>query len=274
MLRIDKGLYGSLNLRIIDLILGQPREVVENIENLKNNIIVLLPSRQGGSKDLVAVHLYHSISYPVIATTLYSTEQLDNNPFLFALHESRHDLSDTLLIQAFRLNVINVFLIILPCFLLPRSLSDCRIPTITIINPKSFNRSMRQFRSSLSLSLASNIPRAIRFTTITGLWISTISIDVVIENQLFPGFDVSLGKNAHAQFLTHHPFVHVAIRIARMIAKSTEISFLRRIHELTFREGHEIEMLNAFFIILNRATSKCRLIDDFSDILEYEVIRL
>jgi hypothetical protein len=104
------------------------------------------------------------------------------------------------------------------------------------------------------------------------LGVSPVAVHIIVENQLLAGFDVSLGKNAHAQLLTNDPFVHVAVRIARVVAKSAEIALLRSVNELVFRKGHKIKMLDAFFVIFNRAFSERRLIDDFADVLENEIV--
>jgi len=84
---------------------------------------------------------------------------------------------------------------------------------------------------------------------------------------------VSLGKNAHAQLITDDPFVHVAIWIAGMIAESTEIAFLRSINEFRFREGHEIKMFDAFFVIGDGSFPECLLIDYFADVLKNKIVR-
>jgi hypothetical protein len=104
------------------------------------------------------------------------------------------------------------------------------------------------------------------------LRVSAVAVHIVVENQLLASVNVSLGKNAHAQLLTYHPFVHVAIGIARMVAKSTKIALFRSINKFAFRKGHKIKMFDAFFGICVRALPERRLVDDFADVLENEVI--
>jgi hypothetical protein len=58
-----------------------------------------------------------------------------------------------------------------------------------------------------------------------------------------------------------------------VIAEPAQVSFLCSIDEFAFRKGHEIEMLDSFFIVLNHAPSELGLIDDLSDIFEYEITR-
>ena len=59
-----------------------------------------------------------------------------------------------------------------------------------------------------------------------------------------------------------------------MIAKSTQITLLSSIDKLAFRKGHEIEMFDALIIIRHHATTEAELIDDLSDILVDEIIRI
>jgi hypothetical protein len=124
------------------------------------------------------------------------------------------------------------------------------------------------------LSLATNEASAIWFAAVARLWISTISVNIVIEDKFLAGFNASLGKYPHTKFFAHNPFINVAIWVAGMIAEPTEITLLSRIYEFTFRERHEIEMLDALFIVLDGSASEGRLVDDFSDVLENEIIWL
>ena len=124
------------------------------------------------------------------------------------------------------------------------------------------------------MCLASNKSRTIRLSAIARLRISAISVNVVVENQLFAGFDVALGKYAHAQFLPDDPFIDVAVRIAGVVAESPKVALFGSIDKLALAQGHEIEMLDALVIILNCSASECWLIDYFSDVLEDKIIWL
>lgn len=64
----------------------------------------------------------------------------------------------------------------------------------------------------------------------------------------------------------HHPFVYVAIWIARVIAESPKVSLLGCVDELPFVQGHEVEVFNAFLVILYHALSKLTLPNDFADV--------
>lgn len=55
-----------------------------------------------------------------------------------------------------------------------------------------------------------------------------------------------------------------------MIAESAQVTFLSCIDEFAFAEGHKIEVLDPFVIILNHAASKLWLVDDFTNILPNE----
>lgn len=57
-----------------------------------------------------------------------------------------------------------------------------------------------------------------------------------------------------------------------MIAEATQIPFLGSINELVLRERHEIEVLDALIVVLDRASTKVCFIDDFSDVFEDEVM--
>jgi hypothetical protein len=57
-----------------------------------------------------------------------------------------------------------------------------------------------------------------------------------------------------------------------MIAESSQVTFFRSINKLMLGKGHEIEVPNSFFVILDGTPPEGWLIDDFADILENEII--
>jgi len=59
-----------------------------------------------------------------------------------------------------------------------------------------------------------------------------------------------------------------------MVAKTAEVTLFCRVDELTLGEGHEIEVLDAFLIILVHAPPESRLRDDFANVFEDEIIWL
>ena len=59
-----------------------------------------------------------------------------------------------------------------------------------------------------------------------------------------------------------------------MVAEPAEVALFRCIDKLTLGEGHEIEVFDAFLIILVHAPPESRLRDDFTNVFEDEIIRL
>jgi hypothetical protein len=239
---------------------------------LQDDVVVILPGREGASQNLVAVHLYNTIANSVVVAALDSVEKFYCNPFLLALHERSHHLSNPFFVERPRLEVVDILLIILTCLLFARLFSNWRVPTIAIINTQSLNSPMRQLGCPSTLRLPTNVSRTIWLATVASLWISTITINIVVENQLLARFDVPLGKNAHAQLFSHHPFVHIAVWVAGVITEPAEVPFPCRINKLGFIEGHEIEMLDALLVILNGSPTERWLVDNFANILENEVV--
>jgi hypothetical protein len=217
--------------------------------------------------------LHDAVAYAIILGALYASQKLDRDPFFFALHKGRHDLVDTLFIQTPWLNVIDILFVVFPCLFLPRAPRHSSVPGFGIFNAKRFNDGVGELRTSLCLGLAADVARAIRFGTIARLWISAVTVDVVVENQLFSGLNSSLGENAHSQSISDYPFVHIAIGIAGVVAKATEITSLRSIDKLALRQRHEVEMLDALFVVLLHSSSKDVFADHFTNIFENEIVR-
>lgn len=268
---------GELNNRrldfgVLDLVERESWELVENVEDLENDVVVVFPHVQGGTQDLVAVHLDHPIANAVIVALLNAAQELDRNPLLLALHERSHDLADPALVQASGLDIVDVLFVVLARLLLSGLLRDGQVPSVAVLDTERFDGGMRQLGGALRLRLASDEAGAIRLAAVAGLRIGTVSVHVVVEDQLLASFDAPLGKDTHAQLLADNPFVHVAVGIAGVIAEAAEIALLGRIDELVLREGHEVEMLDAFLVILYRALPKGRLVDDLADVLEDKVV--
>jgi hypothetical protein len=219
------------------------------------------------------VHLHHSVTDPIVVAALDTTEKLDCHPLFSALHERGHDLPDAIFVKASGLNITDILLVVFASLLLARLLRDGSIPSIPIINTQSFNCRIRQRRCvrTISLYLTSDPPGTVMFTAVTGCRVATISVRIIVEHQLLPSFDVSRSKNAHAQLLTHNPFVDVAIGIARVIAKPTKITLLRSINNFARGEVHKIKMLETFIGILNCSPTPCWLINDLTQILVNEI---
>jgi hypothetical protein len=85
---------------------------------------------------------------------------------------------------------------------------------------------------------------------------------------------LTLGEDSHAESLAYNPFIDITIWITRMVAESAKVSSFSRIDELTLGKGHEVEVLDAFLVILVHAPPESGLRDDFANVFENEIIRL
>jgi hypothetical protein len=217
--------------------------------------------------------LHDAVAYAIILSALYASQKLDRDPFFFALHKGRHDLVDALFIQTPWFDVIDILFVVFPCLFLARASRHSSIPGFGIFNAKRFDDGVGELRTSLCLGLAANVARAVGFGTVARLWISAVTVDVVVENQLFSGLNSTLGENAHSQPISDHPFVHITVGIARVVAKATEIASLRGIDKLAFRQRHEVEMLDALLVILLHSSSKDVFAYHLTDVFENEIIR-
>ena len=247
--------------------------MIKNVKNLEDDVGIFLPGSELRIEDLVAMQFDDSIAHLLVICFLDALQKLDGDPFLLALHEGSHDFGDTIAVERLGFDTIDIVLIVFGGLLLSRFLGDCCVPAITIVNAKSLNGGGGQLRGTFSLGFATDESSAISFTTIARLRIGTITIDIVIEDEFFAGLNVSLSKYAHAELVTHHPLVDLTIGIARVVAETSKIAFSGRINEFTFAEGHEIEMDNALFVILDHAATELGLIDDFADVFKDEVSR-
>lgn len=52
-----------------------------------------------------------------------------------------------------------------------------------------------------------------------------------------------------------------------MVAEATQVTLSGGIDEFTFAEGHEIEMLDSLFVILNHPPAELILVDDLANVL-------
>jgi hypothetical protein len=189
------------------------------------------------------------------------------------LHESSHDFGDAFGLELFGFNTLDVILVIFTSLLFLRSLRDCRVPSVSVFNAKSFDCCCGQLSGALCLCLATDEAGAVRLAAVARLWIRAISVDVVVKDKFFASFDFLLRKDPHAEFIAHHPLVDIAVRIARMVTKSAKVTFLCCIDKFAFTEGHKVKVLDALVIVGQHASSELRFVDDFTDILKYEVAR-
>ena len=104
--------------------------------------------------------------------------------------------------------------------------------------------------------------------------VGTVSIDIVVEDELFSSLDISLGKDAHAQLIANHPFVDVAIGITGVVAEPTKVAAFGGIDELASTERHEVEVLNAFIIVGDHSFAEGVFGNDLAYVLEDEFVGL
>ena len=219
------------------------------------------------------MHPHHAIPHTLIVTALNPTQELNGNPLLLALHKCWHDLGNSVLAHRLGLYAVHILLISLAHLLLARLLGNCSVPAICIVNSQRFDRGIRQFGRSVRLGSSADETNTIRFTAITRLRIRPVAVDVVVEDQLFTRFDVTLGKNAHSELLAHDPLVDVTVGIARVVTETAQIPPLGRIDKFTLVQRHKIKVLDTIFIVEPHAATELRLGNDFSDVLEYELVR-
>jgi hypothetical protein len=59
-----------------------------------------------------------------------------------------------------------------------------------------------------------------------------ITVDIVVESQLFIFLDVSTSKDSHTNVLPDGPFGNIAIRVTTVIGKSADASSFRSVYKL------------------------------------------
>lgn len=268
-----EGLESGLDLRIDNFVSGEAWKPIQDIQNLQDHVVILLPHGQLRVEDLVTVHPHYPISNTLILATLNPTKELDSNPFLLALHKGSHDFRYTIFVQGLGLDTVDIFLISLAQLLLARLLGHRSVPALCIVDAQSLDCGIGQLGRSLGLGPSSDEAHAVRFSAVAGLGIGAVSINIVIECELFTGFDGPFGEDSHPELLAHNPLVDIAVGIARVVAETAEVPPLGRIDELVFAERHEIEMFDTLFIVLSHAASKWTLGNDFAQVLEDELLR-
>ena len=67
-----------------------------------------------------------------------------------------------------------------------------------------------------------------------------ISVNVIIECQLFRSLNISLRKNSHPHVVSYGPLGHIAIWITAVICKTSDSSTFRRIDKLI--KDNQLEM--------------------------------
>lgn len=275
MSRSGQGLDGCLDVGVGDLVLGDARQVVEDIENLQDDIGVVFVRVECRFENLVAVHPHHSMAKLLVFCGLKAGKQLDSNPLLLALHQSGHDLVDAIFIKGFRLEAVDIVFVVFGDLLPARLLGNGGVPAVaTVLDTEGLNRGKRQFGRTLCLRLAADEADAVLLTAVTWLGVGAVAVDIVVEHELLTGADGAAGKNAHAQLLAHHPLVDITVGIARMVAEPAQVALLSGIDKLALGERHEVKVLDALAVVLDHPVPERRLIDDLANVLENEVVWL
>jgi hypothetical protein len=84
---------------------------------------------------------------------------------------------------------------------------------------------------------------------------------------------MSFGEDTHAELFADNPLIDIAVRIARVVAKTTKIAFLGCIDEFALAEGHEVKMLDPFLVILPHAAVERPFVDNLSNVFVDELMR-
>jgi hypothetical protein len=196
-MRSSELFNGRFNVGILNLVPRKSGHLVQNIQNLNADIHIILKICEGGLENSIAVEFHNTVADAIIFSALYASQKLDRDPFLLALHEGRHDFVDAIFIQTSRLDVVDILLVVFPSLFLPRALRHSSVPGFGILDAECFDDGIRKFCASLRLCLATDVARTIGFATVARLWISAVTIDVVIEHQLFSCLNPALGENTH-----------------------------------------------------------------------------
>ena len=116
----------------------------------------------------------------------------------------------------------------------------------------------------IGLRLPTDEPHTIRLSAIANLRVMSISVDVVVECQLFVLLDRAVCKDAHANTVTDGPLRNIAVRITTVVSKPTDTTTLGRVNELrkaalslntddsangaylVFLQHHEVKVADSF----------------------------
>jgi hypothetical protein len=104
------------------------------------------------------------------------------------------------------------------------------------------------------------------------LWFCAVTVDIIVECELFAGFDTPFSKDSHTKLIPHHPFVDVTVWVAGVIAEASHVALACRIYEFTLVERHEIKVFDAFFIVLMHSSAEGVFTNDLANVLENKVM--
>lgn len=126
--------------------------------------------------------------------------------------------------------------------------------------------------TEICLGLASDKPDTVWLSTIANLSIVSITVDIIVEGELFVLPYVPFGENAHAQSVFYYPLGNVAVWIATVIRKSANITLLSRIDELVLLQHHKIKMFDAVVGVVAHTLQKGGLANYLAYVFVDEVV--
>jgi hypothetical protein len=108
---------------------------------------------------------------------------------------------------------------------------------------------------------------------------SPISVNIVVERDLLPLENIPLREDAHPQSAADDPFLHLAVRVARVIGESSDPALLRcvdvlssvlqedlKLAHLLLLQHHEVEMPYPLVRVLLHPFPESRLLDHLADV--------
>lgn len=124
--------------------------------------------------------------------------------------------------------------------------------------------------SEIGLSFATNPANAVWFAAKALLGVVAITVNVVVESQLFSLFDVSFGEDSHSLFIPDRPLCDHAVWSARVIQKPPESSLFCGIDEDVAIECHKVKVFDSLVGIVAHSTLKEGWSDHLADVLVHE----
>lgn len=258
---------------------------MEDGKGEEGDVVVRLIFVEDAAEGLVAVEMHYAAVDIWVVGGGDASEEFVHDPFFFAGDQGGHNLSDGFFGEFFRAwnggaggggaRVIAFIVGIIFASLARTAGLFGADEELVVVKAEGFEDVVAQTGAAaavVGLGLASDVANTIWFAAVTRLWISAVSINVVIKNELFAGFDIPFCKNSHPQLVANYPFVDITIWITTVVAKSPQTALFRRIDEFSCLQTHKVEMLDASLSINVDALSEPRLINDFADILVDEKV--
>ena len=100
-----------------------------------------------------------------------------------------------------------------------------------------------------------------------------VPFKLVIDGNLFPRLNLSQRENADAQLAFYHPFLRLAVWIARVVQKPPNAASFRGIDSFRTRQSHEIKVPPLFPRVLPFSLLVRFLVQHLADVLQHELAR-